>query len=291
MQEGTASRTAEGAAAARALHLRGSETPVFADPYAAALTSATWRRLVTSPLLAWFMDRIAMRSFRPVQGQVVVRSRYAEDVLGRSLGAGVRQYVVVGAGFDSFALRRRDLEGSLEVFELDHPATQALKMQRLQVVDEELPANLHFVAVDFERETVADALARSTFVSAQPAFFSWLGTTPYLTAEATLATFAAIASIAADGSEVVFDYLVPDDSLPQSEQPVMRKLRKYTEQRGEPLIGAFEPQALRDALRALGYAWLEDLDCEAQVTRYFAGRQDGLRPMAGAHLVHVRLGR
>jgi methyltransferase (TIGR00027 family) len=313
MKKGRASRTAEGAAAARALHRFGVPNPLFDDPYALRFTSPAWRMLMSVPGLGNWVNGSLMRSLRPVQAQVLVRSRYAEDQLAAALAqvgaaqngrghdgrgaqqdaypagrSAIGQYVIVGAGFDSFALRRTEWAKTLRIYELDHPDTQLAKRQRLHKVSRELPQNLEFVPVDFERETVAAALQRSSFDSASPAFFSWLGTTPYLSNAATLATLQAIAEIAAPGSQLVFDYMIPQALLHGEQLEMMQTLRGYTERRNEPLCGDIDPQRLRAAVQAMGFEWLEELDGHQQYERYFAARQDDLVPMHATHLVHLR---
>src|SRR6185437_16545034 len=135
---------------------------------------------------------------------VIIRSRYAEDALKAAAQRGTRQYVLIGAGFDSFVLRRPAFANGIEIFEIDHPATQALKIERIRACGITLPASVHFIAADLASETLASALARSSFRGGEPAFFSWLGVTVYLTREANMATLRAVASSSAAGSELVF---------------------------------------------------------------------------------------
>lgn len=202
MREDRASQTADIAAATRARHCRSANPPIFDDPFAIRLTSPGWRRIVSTRLFDWLVFDVVLRSMAPIGTQVVLRSRYAEDVLEGALAAGVDQYVIIGAGFDSFALRRRDLEARLRVLEIDHPATQALKRERIAQLGDGLPSNLEFVAIDFERETVGEGLARSGFQPDRPAFFSWLGTTPYLSNTAALGTLLSVSEAARPGSEI-----------------------------------------------------------------------------------------
>jgi len=286
VKKGRASRTAEIAAAARAHHCLYESPVIFQDPFALEFTSPMWRRIVVTKPLRWLVFERLMRTLRPVGAQVVARSRYAEDVLEQAIAAGVRQYVIVGAGFDSFALRRRDLESSVRVFELDHPDTQQAKRERLRVG---LPGNLEFVAADFERETVADALSRSSFERQRTAFFSWLGTTPYLSNSATRKTLASIGRFAATGSGVVFDYLVPDNLLLEPEKLTVEKLKRFTARRGEPLVGAFHPEELEAMLASGGLELVETLTPAQQEQRYFANRRDGLRPMPASFFALARV--
>ncbi len=289
MKPSERSRTAEAAAAARARHFRYATPRVFEDPYALALTSAAWRRVIGSPLLDWLVFRMLFRKLRPVGAQVVARSRYAEDTLAQAMALGIRQYVIVGAGFDSFVLRRQDLEGTLRVFELDHPATQAAKRDRLARLRPALPPNLELVPIDFEQGDLGRALGASSYRDDLPAFYSWLGTTPYLPAAATLRTLRAISTFAAPGSEIVFDDLVPAESLPDHDRGVVEAVQRFAERRGEPIIGTFTPEWLHEEIARLGFALLEDLSGRAQHERYFSGRSDGFSPMPSSHFAHLRL--
>jgi methyltransferase (TIGR00027 family) len=289
MEKGRASRTAAAAAATRAEHHLYAASPIFEDTFAIEFADPLWRSIVEAKPLKWFVFDVLMRLMSPVGGQIVARSRYAEDQLAQAIAAGTRQYVIVGAGFDSFALRRRDLQSILRVYELDHPDTQAAKVERVQALDADLPDNLEFVAIDFEREGVAEALKRSRFEQDSPAFFSWLGTTPYLTNSATLDTLASIVRIGAPGSEVVFDYLVPDEVLSSSDRRVVAKLKRFTARRGEPLVGELHPAELEKVLASIGLELVENLSGPEQEKRYFANRDDGLRPWAASWFAHARV--
>src|SRR5258708_22987441 len=133
-------------------------------------------------------------------------ARYAEDALEAAVSQGIRQYVLIGAGFDSFALRRPAFSADLQIFEIDFPATQTFKIQRISECGISLPDSVHFIAADLSRESVAAALARSSFERDRLTFFSWLGVTMYLTREANLAPMRSIASCAPMDIELAFTY-------------------------------------------------------------------------------------
>ena len=289
MQEGRASRTAEVAAATRAIHHLDGGPRVFDDPYALQLTSPTLRRIVEARPARWFLTQVAFRWRRAVSAEVVARSRYAEDLLEEAIAGGIHQYVLVGAGFDSFALRHRDSHSDLRIFELDHPDTQRVKVERILALDIELPSMVEFVEIDFEEEPVADALASSSYEPARPAFFSWLGTTPYLSNAATTATLSSIAGYAALGSEIAFDYLVPDEALSSSERRVVQKLKHFTARRGEPLIGEIHPDKLKALLESTGLELIANFSGRDQKDRYFAGRNDGIHPLPSFYYAHARV--
>lgn len=292
MKEGQSSRTAEGAAALRANHLQQAASPVFADPYALAMTSAGWRTLLGSPLVK-VMNSAALS---PVLGmliaQVVARSRYAEDLLQQAVNNGTSQYVLVGAGLDSFALRQHSLHlnnPNLKIFEVDHPDTQAAKQKKLRALGD-IPANVEFVAIDFEKESIADALAKSSYQQGQPGFFSWLGTTHYLAPQTTLNTLHSIASIAAPGSEVALDYSIHYNALQGIERLGSMALSQFTSFLKEPLIGQFIPAELHQAVNTMGYAVVEDLSGNGLTERYFKPQGEGIRHTKATHMLHLRKG-
>jgi methyltransferase (TIGR00027 family) len=175
------------------------------------------------------------------------------------------------------------------VFELDHPDTQQAKRARLLTLGIELPKNLEFVGIDLEHETVADGLRRSSYQTDHRAFFSWLGTTPYLTNAATVSTLASIAEFAETGSDVVFDYLVPEAVLPPEDARVLERVKRFTARRGEPLVGALDPNQLEEVLRSVGLELIEHLSAAEQEKRYFANRRDGVRPTPASYFAHTRV--
>lgn len=139
---------------------------------------------------------------------VLSRARYTEDALEDAVRQGVKQYVILGAGMDTFVFRRPEMMDCLEVFEVDHPATQNFKLLRLEELGWEHPAHLHFLPIDFTKENLATALTRSSAYDPNvKSFFSWLGVTMYLTREEVFATLCSITNIAPPGSAVIFDYL------------------------------------------------------------------------------------
>lgn len=281
------SKTADGAAAIRASHRLYDRPIVFDDPFALDLTSAGWRRICENRFLHWLVVEKALGSLRPVGGQVLSRARYAEDCLEEAVGEGIEQYVIIGAGLDSFALRRPDLSSRLAVFELDHPDTQHAKRDRLASLGQELPDQLEFVPIDFEAETVDTALVKSSFLDEKRAFFSWLGTVPYLSDEAIFSVLAALSSLASTGSQLVFDYVVPDDLLDDTERRRAGRLRRFTARRGEPIVSFFEPAVLCERVSNLGYRILENLSPAEQNRRYFSDRSDGLHTSSASYYLRL----
>src|SRR5450631_3487729 len=204
MQAGQPSHSARGAAAYRAIHQTLDGGVIFRDPFALKiLDEATRGRL----------DEIAVDpSLRPWRLFIAARSRFSEDMLSACVARGVRQIVVLGAGLDTFSLRNPHASRGVRVFEVDHPATQAWKRERLKQAGLAIPSSLTFAPVDFERQSLAEGLNAAGFHAGLPAFFQWLGVTPYLTRQAVTTTLDFVARL--PESEVVFDYAIPFDHFP-----------------------------------------------------------------------------
>ncbi|MND29486.1 Leucine carboxyl methyltransferase [compost metagenome] len=289
MKEGQSSRTAEAAAALRANHFKNTVSPVFSDPYAFELTSRSWKKLLSSPLLVKLMNSAVLnRTLGLLTGQVVGRSRYAEDLLDQAVQQNTQQYVLVGAGLDSFVLRESHHYPTLKIFEVDHPDTQAAKQAKLKKLGE-IPATVEFVAINFEKESISEALARSLYERSTPAFFSWLGTTHYLNPQTTLQTLKSIAAFAANGSEVVLDYSTDFQELNGIERLGSIGVAQFTHLLKEPLLGQFKPTDLHRAVEQMGFEVVEDLSGEAITERYFSARVDEIRHTSATRLLHLRL--
>ncbi|MCH7337226.1 class I SAM-dependent methyltransferase [Acinetobacter sp. NIPH 2699] len=289
MKKGQSSRTAEAAAALRANHSQNASNPVFSDPYAFELTSTGWKKLLTTSLTVKVINSsVFNRTLGLLTGQVVGRSRYAEDLLQQAIAQGIQQYVLVGAGLDSFILRQAGQYPNLKIFEVDHPDTQVAKQKKLYEFGE-IPTNVEFVAIDFEKESIAEALARSGFQQDQPAFFSWLGTTHYLEPETTLNTLLSIAKIAVPNSEVVLDYSIDYRELQGVERFGSLFVSQFTRFLKEPLKGQFRPKVLHQAVEKMGYVVVEDLSGDGLSERYFQDRPDQIRHTIATHMLHLRL--
>lgn len=289
MKKGQYSRTAEAAAALRAHHYLFAQDPIFADAYAFEMASKAWKRLLTLPLVNRIFNSPPLnRTLGLLTAQVMGRSRYAEDQLKQAIENGINQYVLVGAGLDSFALRQLQCYPKLRIFEVDHPDTQCFKKQKLEQLGN-ISDQIEFVSIDFEKESIADALTRSSFDSNQAAFFSWLGTTHYLENPTTLATLASIAHIAGADSEVVLDYSIDFNELKGIEKIGTQFVATFTQVWGEPLQGQFSPLDLHHQVEKMGFRVLEDLSGEALTLRYFHMRADQMKHTAATHMLHLKL--
>ena len=214
------------------------------------------------------------------------RSRIAEDALSKAVERGIRQVVILGAGLDTFALRNSHGARQIRIYEVDHPATQAWKRERLAEAQIALPPGLILVPVDFEQDDVGEKLVAAGFEQNSPAFFTWLGVVPYLTEDAIGRTLDYMSSI--QSSEVVFDYLEPPEAFSEELGQLEKERTKQLEKVGERSLSRFEPAGLAAMLRSHGFCAIEDINFQEIASR-FDGAIRGLAPgHAGVHVVHAK---
>jgi methyltransferase (TIGR00027 family) len=270
--ERNSSRTALGAAALRAIHqLLDGEPKILDDPISGRLLDAdVLQQIQSNPA------RVHEPPARGLRSHVVLRSRYAQERMAQAAQRGVRQCVILGAGFDTLAYRQPEWARSLRIYEVDHRATQEDKRKRLQSAGIPIPSNLEFVAIDFELVSLREGLQTSTLNFSEPAFFSCLGVLMYLTQEAAHAVFQLAADFPAN-SEIVFTFSTPDSSLSGSDAATHKALASRVSSLGEPFQTHFEPETLTRDLRALGFSEISFLSSEDAERTYFQCRSDGLR--------------
>lgn len=262
--------TAQRVAMSRAAHQAFDHPRLLEDPFAL--------RIIGEPAAAEVLHsrlRFHGPGSRRLRGFLVARSVFAESALAESLPRGVRQYVVLGAGLDTFAYRNPHAP-ALRVFEVDHPATQAWKRQRLAAAQIPCPQSLTFVAVDFARDALAECLASAGLREDEPTFFSWLGVTMYLEPEAVTRTLQYVARRPA-GSAIVFDYAVPPDTLTTLRRFAYRALLLRVARAGEPWRAFYTPAALAAQLAGLGFTATLDLGTQDINARVFRPRASDLR--------------
>lgn len=276
MQTGQPSRTAFAAASHRAAHQLLENGSIFTDPLAVRILGEDPETVVRDA--SEHPSRRRMRFF------IAVRTRFAEDALAAALERGVRQIVVLGAGLDTYAYRTGVPQG-VRVFEVDHPATQMWKRQRLSDAGIDIPHSLTFAPVDFERQTLAAGLADAGFDPAQQTFFTWLGVVPYLTEEAIWSTLGFVASLP-DGAHVVFDYVDPPGSLSAEVRLEYEARAAGVQALGEAWLTHFEAHRLHAKLCSLGFTEIEDLGPPEICARYFPGRV-GAIPSKGGHILRA----
>lgn len=267
----------------RAVHQLADHPPVFEDPLAVRIVGAdAASKFLDAGLKDENIGSVSLRAF------LAVRSRYAEDRLAEAVRDGVTQYLILGAGLDTFAYRNPYRE-ALRVFEVDHPATQAWKIGLLAEAGIEIPSQAVLVPVDFERQRLDEALEAAHFRADRPAFCSWLGVVPYLTAQAFERTIQFLGSLP-PSSGVVFDYAVPRDLLNGPEKRAFDALAARVAAIGESFQLFFAPSELESLLRAKGFRQMEDLSAAEINARYFRARSDDLNVKGRAgHLICARI--
>ncbi len=265
METGRVSKTALGVAIRRAAHQLMDCSPVLDDPLAVRLVGPGYRRQ---------MKRATQPVARDFRAFMAVRSRYAEDQLAAAVAQGVSQYVILGAGLDTFAYRNPF--PSMRVFEVDLPATQEWKKAMLREASIPVPESLIFVPLDFEHKTLAAGLGEAGFDAGKAAFFGWLGVVPYLTPDAFRATLGTIARLPG-GSGVSFDYALAPEKLSPLGRTAFDILSSRVAAAGEPFRLFFTAEEMESELHRAGFHRIEQRDAEQLNEMYFKGRADGLR--------------
>ena len=214
------------------------------------------------------------------------RSRIAEDALSGAVERGVRQIVILGAGLDTFALRNPHGARQVRLYEVDHPATQAAKLERLAEAQIALPPWLIFVPVDFEQDDLGEKLVAAGFQQNSPAFFTWLGVVPYLTEDAIGRTLDYVSSI--QNSEMVFDYMEPPEAFSEELRQIERPRDEQLKKMGERSVSRFEPGDIAEILRSHGFRAIEDIDFQEIKSRFGRAVQALAPGQAGLHVVHAK---
>ena len=282
MRKDRPSQTALRVASSRAAHQILDEPRILDDPLAMRIIGVD-----ASQEILGNRQRHQTLAARYLRAFVVARSRVAEDTLARAVAQGVRQYVVLGAGLDTFACRNPHGD-ALQVFEVDHQATQTWKRSRLAGAGIDTPGSLVFVPIDFESQTLPGQLRAAGFRPEAPAFFSWLGVSMYLTRDTVFNTLRYVASLPA-GSGIVFDYAPSLDTLSLARRLIVRTVMLRVAAAGEPWRTFFDPRRLPEELRALGFAAAEDIGPGALNAQFFDARADGLRVGQIPRLLRARV--
>ncbi len=297
MQGNQVSMTAVLTAFARAYHATHDHPVIFDDSLAWDLYTEQERTFFGQGLaqsLAFFDPELAAQApdeatalswvIQVQNGPIAIsRARFTEDTLERAVEQGVQQYVILGAGLDTFAFRRPDMLPTLQVFEVDRAATQEDKRRRIARAGWQMPAQLHFVPLDFAKDDLALALQRASYDTKKKSLFSWLGVTFYLAQDVVLGTLRKIAAISPSGSSIVFDYFDMDAFVPSRAEKRMQRMQDITRNIGEPIITGFDPSTLSGVLAPLGLSLQQDLSPSDIQARYFEGRADRYRAFEHVH--------
>ncbi|MBY0421436.1 MAG: class I SAM-dependent methyltransferase, partial [Parvularculaceae bacterium] len=279
--DGRPSRTAMMTAMARGAHRLLDARPwILDDPFGMMLVGASAREVFDARKGPYTPDMLSdIRAF------IAARARFAED---RLESGGFTQYVIVGAGLDSFVWRRPDLLKRMRVFEVDHPLTQAWKRARAAEIGLWPPKDVVYAGCDFEREALGEALTRAGFDWAAPSFFTWTGVTMYISVAASEATLATVARCAA-GSEIVFTYTPDPATLDERARFMSRAFATIATAAGEPPVTSFTTPALEDLVRRAGLDLVAHPNADDLAALYFAQRPDALRPYGMERIAAARV--
>ena len=278
MKPNEPSRTALMIARQRAAHQMLDHGSILNDPFALRILREDERDVVQ------FANQHPLASLGRLC--TAARSRIAEDALSRAVETGIRQIVILGAGLDTFALRNPHGAQQIRIYEVDHPATQAWKRERLAEAQIALPPWLILVPVDFEQDDAGEKLVAAGFQQNSPAFFTWLGVVPYLTQDAIGRTLDYMSSI--PNSEVVFDYMESPQAFSEEMRELVTKRTEQLEKMGERWASRFEPAGIAAILRSHGFCTIEDVSFQ-EIKSRFGGAVQGLAPgHVGVHVVHAK---
>jgi methyltransferase (TIGR00027 family) len=252
----------------RALHVKIDPLPhVFTDEFGP--------KLVNEP--NWQARQDMNPDFsRPMRASIVGRARFIEDLIEEKIKKGVTQYVILGAGLDSFAQRRPEYSNQVQIFEVDEPGPQAWKIQRLKDLKLPLPESLHFVPVDFENQSWWEELLKAGFNPNEPAVIVSTGVSMYLSGEANLATLSQIAKLA-KGSTFAMTFMLAMDLLKYQERAIMEFVMKKAAESGTPFVSLFSPEDIMALAREAGFPKTQYVSAQEIFERYFKQRTDGLR--------------
>ena len=299
MENNQVSKSALITAFCRGYHARNDNPKIFNDFLSYDLFTEDERITLINTILqigktidpitaATFKDNESALMWSMQQGSIVAlttsRLAYAENNLLETIKHGAKQYVILGAGMDTFAFRHLELQENLQVYELDHPATQTYKSNRINDLGWKTPSNLNYVPVDFTKDNLESAFSNSSFDSKKLTFFSLLGVSYYLTSEGLFDILRTITNISPKGSSIIFDYFETGLFAPnKNNQDVIKGSQKA----GEPLKSGFNPSMLAEDIRSLGLRLHEDIGPTEIENRYFSGRLDNYHAAKNTHYAWV----
>ena len=255
------------------------------DPQPHVFTDEVGFKLV-SPSDGW-RDRPDMhpQGTRPFRASIVARARFIEDLVEEEVSHGMNQYVMLGAGLDTFVQRRPDIASKMQIFEIDKPSTQEWKRQRLTELGFQIPPWLSFVPVDFEsHESWWKKLIAAHFNIAKPAIVTSIGISMYLTMEAIQETLQQMSKLSS-GSKFIMTFMLPLELVDREDQVGYQMAIKGAQNSGTPFISFFSPEKMLSLAREFGFKKLEHFSTRSLTEKYFSGRPDGMKPSSGEELL------
>ena len=280
------SKTALGVTFMRAIANRSSKINIFNDPYAEKFLPYLMRRPIKRKRFIkraeWFL-----RKYK-IGNSVLIRAAYAEDKLQECIDNGVKQYIILGAGWDSFAFRKPELLKDIHVFELDFPSTQKRKQNKLDQLGLTLHENVHLTPIDFETTSISEALSNSAFDPALPTFVTWQGVTYYLTMDAIEHVFDDLGNYCQGGLDIVLDYIDDRFFNEWKKSRRIRRIHRGVAFIGEPFKSGFNPKTFSNWLDERNFDLVEDLNMKQQNNYFGEDKLNHFKSPFGMHVAHIK---
>jgi methyltransferase (TIGR00027 family) len=288
MKKGKPSATAEGNAALRATELlRPKDERVCEDQFARRFLGLRFGIVVRSKLLTrialWYAERILPGA----ANSLMARTRYIDDYLKQRIDDGIEQLVILGAGYDSRAYRFDELKAKVSVFEVDHPNTQRVKIQKVKKIFGSLPSHMAYVGLDLDERKLGEGLLESGYDKVKKTLFIWEGVTVYLTPEAIDETLAFVAQNSGKGSSIIFDYAFQSANDAASKNGDAKKWREAYERRGEVPKFAVKDDGIEEFLSQRGFYRVESVSMESLKRTYFKGVNENRQVTHFGGIVHA----
>lgn len=284
MISGEASRTSMLTALSRAAHLEFDSAPyLIEDRFAFDLVDPEFQ-----PFIEAFKGLGDVhQDVKDLRYYVPFRARYAEDCLKSACEAGAQQYLILGAGLDSYALRQDPDMSHLAIVEIDHPDTQNAKLERMRTLGLTPPSNTVYKPCDFEKTPLGDALFEAGFSNATKSFCAWMGVTMYISKEAVQETLETVSGMMAPGSEILIEYLPVDEELDEAGRRVRDFVASYTADLGEPIDNLYTVTEMSDVLAQSGFSQVLPVSMAKAEETYFSMRRDGVRLVSNFRLIRA----
>ncbi len=271
------SKTAELVCAVRAVHTVQDHNPVYFDPLAVELCGNFWKRVANSSFLNWLMIKVVLRKLSPIVPEIIIRAKFCREVLDDFARKGLKQLIILGAGYDSLAYRD-DFPAEIKVFEIDLEVTQKEKITRLAKINKHNLSHVRFIPADLNVESLEEVLGRSKFDFTEKTLISWFGVTYYIDREAFFKTLTFVKEYLSPGSAIIFDFLLPIEDIPSDWKLLAERCETFVGSKGEPWINRMSESDLNTDLTRLGFSEPVIFMPKAIEKKYTLGREDVVYP-------------
>ena len=271
MKKNKYSKTAQIVAAVRAGHFKFENGIIFKDEYAPYYIDGIWKFFNLNNILFNLLTKKILKKLLPIQAQILIRASVCEQLLIEKINNGIEQYIILGAGFDSFAIKYKNQFPRLKIFELDHPNTQNFKKIKNVKHSLHTHSNTFYIPIDFNKQTIQEVLLNSSFDINKPCFISWLGTTYYLNKITIQDTLSSLYSLIAKDSFVFLDYGLDDAELSPETIHENNALKKFVAKAGEPFLSSFTNYSFNEMVKNIQFKIENDISPDEIKNTYLKG--------------------